>query len=268
MNKTITILLAMLLSLSFSVRSKEQDMPSITIYLVGDSTMTDYSLESAYMSHRYPLTGWGQVLQPLLTKDNLADIALISGEQALVDDRAKGGRSSRTFFEEGRWEAVYHALQPNDLVLIQFGHNDAALEKPERYVNIQGYQQFLRLFVAQTRQKQAVPILVTPVTRNYPWSGAVLGSAHGAYPAAMKEVAKQLQVDLIDLTSSSAKYFSQQGRDYVTEHYFMNLPAGIYQAYPEGKSDNTHFQPEGAKVVAALVLQGLKQLQPHSKLVQ
>lgn len=144
---------------------------------------------------------------------------------------------------------------------MQFGHNDAAENKPERYVNIQGYKEFLRLFVSQTRQKGGIPVLITPVTRNYPWENDILlGTVHGDYPRAMKEVADELNVYLIDLTSTSAELFTQIGKEYVNDHFFMNLPAGVYEAYPDGQNDNTHFQPEGAKAVAGLVFEGLQKL--------
>src|SRR5215204_2366658 len=125
----------------------------VKVYLIGDSTVADYSLESDFQTKRYPVTGWGQVFQPLLRRDSLAQVKhLIKGDSALVDDRAKGGRSTRTFFEEGRWAEVYRLLRKNDVVMIQFGHNDAAENKPERYVNLTGYKEYLRLFVQQSRE--------------------------------------------------------------------------------------------------------------------
>lgn len=65
---------------------------------------------------------------------------------------------------------------------------------------------------------------------------------------------------LIDLNQKSQDYFSKMGEAYVTEHYFMNLPLGIYEAYPNGQKDNTHFQPEGLMQVARLVFEGLTEL--------
>lgn len=246
---------------SNSSSEKEEQRPT-KVYLIGDSTVADYSQENDYENKKYPITGWGQVFQAFLTKDSLAQIPLISADSVIVDDRAKGGRSTRTFFQEGRWRAVYEEMQAGDFVLMQFGHNDASESKPERYVNIEGYQEFLRLFVSQTREKGAIPILVTPVSRNYPWEdGVLLPTIHGEYPGAMKAVAEEMQVELIDLTTSSAALFSNVGKEYVKESYFMNLPAGVYPAYPDGQSDNTHFQPEGAKAVAGLVFEGLKKLQ-------
>ncbi|MDN3670630.1 rhamnogalacturonan acetylesterase [Echinicola jeungdonensis] len=236
-----------------------------TVYLIGDSTMADYSGNydpgKDYMKTRYPVTGWGQVFQPFMKKENLSSLShLIKGDSVLVDDRARGGRSTRTFFEEGRWRAVYENLKPGDLVLMQFGHNDAAESKPERYVNIEGYKEYIRLFVNQSREKGVTPIVITPVNRNYPWEDGQLQNVHGEYYNAAVDVANELEALLIDLTQLSMDHFSAKGKEYVTKNYFMNFGPGIYEAYPEGSNDNTHFQPEGAKAVASLVYKAMVEL--------
>jgi lysophospholipase L1-like esterase len=227
--------------------------------------MADYSDNyeegKDYMKTRYPITGWGQVFQQFMVSDSLHKVkGLIKKEHAVVVDRARGGRSTRTFFQEGRWRWVYEKLKKDDVVLIQFGHNDAAETKTERYVDIEGYKEFLRLFVLQTRQKNAYPVILTPVARNYPWKEGRLHNVHGEYDQAAKDVAKELDVLFIDLNQRSMNLFSEKGKEYVTEKYFMNLPEGIYEAYPEGQNDNTHFQPEGATAVARLVFEGMKEL--------
>jgi lysophospholipase L1-like esterase len=234
----------------------------VTFYLIGDSTMADYpSYDEDYMGKRYPMTGWGQVFQPFFSKDKLQQIShIIEGDSVRVDNRARGGRSTRTFFEEGRWSAVYKELKKGDVVLIQFGHNDAAESKPERYVSVEGYKEYLRLFIFQTQDKEAKPVLITPVNRNYPWKEGKLYNSHEAYHQAAIEVAEETGVPMIDLTRLSMELFTNKGQDYVTQNYFMNIPAGKYNAYPEGLEDNTHFQPEGAEAVAALVFQGLKSI--------
>lgn len=236
----------------------------VRVYLIGDSTVADYTGnydEKDYMKERYPITGWGQVFQPFMSSDSLSQIRnLIGTDSAIVVDKARGGRSTRTFFEEGRWSEVHKALQKGDIVMMQFGHNDAAENKPERYTNVNAYKEYLRLYVKQTREKGAIPIILTPVNRNYPWKDGKLNNVHGEYPQAAKDVAKELNALLIDLTQLSIDVFTAKGQDYVTNHYFMNLPAGKYEAYPEGQKDNTHFQPEGAKAVAQLVFNGMKQL--------
>ena len=143
---------------------------------------------------------------------------------------------------------------------MQFGHNDAAEDKPERYVNIEGYKEFLRLFIEQTRAKGAKPIILTPVARNFPWKNGELQNIHGLYDQAVKDIAKEQNVMLIDLNQKSMQFFTKKGQPYVTENYFMNFPAGLYEAYPNGQKDNTHFQTKGAVEVARLVFEGMKEL--------
>ncbi|ARS41795.1 GDSL family lipase [Sphingobacteriaceae bacterium GW460-11-11-14-LB5] len=254
--KILIATLGVILLMSFLIKPKP-----VKVYLIGDSTVADYTLDEGYQQKKYPITGWGQVFQQFLKKDSLKKLnRLIKSDSALVIDKAKGGRSTRTFFEEGRWKEVLSTLEKNDLVLIQFGHNDAAKDKPERYVDIPGYKDFLRMYVKETRAQGALPVLITPVTRNYPWKDGKLGSAHGEYPQAVKDVAQELNVSIIDLTSLSAAFFTTKGSEFVSKHYFMNLDSAKYEAYPKGQKDNTHFQPEGARAVAQLVYNELKNI--------
>lgn len=250
-----------MIPLFFSCKTKQHN-PTV-IYLIGDSTVANYADNyepgKDYFKTRYPVTGWGQVFQESFTGADLSELKyLIKTDSVKVDDRAWGGRSTRTFFQEGRWRSVYQGLKKGDIVLMQFGHNDAAVDKTERYVDIEGYKEFLRLFVAQTNEKGGIPIVLTPVCRNYPWKEGHLENVHGDYPSAAREVAKETGAYFIDLNQLSMDAFSQKGQEYVTNHYFMNLPAGKYDAYPDGQADNTHFQPEGAKAVAALVFGAMK----------
>lgn len=253
------------LSLGILFTAFDKSKSITTVYLIGDSTMADYANNyeegKDYMKTRYPVTGWGQVFQQFLVKDSLKQISkLIKTDSVFVDDRARGGRSTRTFFQEGRWRAVYENLKKDDLVLMQFGHNDAAEDKPERYVNIEGYKEFLRLFIEQTRAKGAKPIILTPVARNFPWKNGELQNIHGLYDQAVKDIAKEQNVMLIDLNQKSMQFFTKKGQPYVTENYFMNFSAGLYEAYPNGQKDNTHFQTKGAVEVARLVFEGMKEL--------
>ncbi|EJG00108.1 rhamnogalacturonan acetylesterase [Flavobacterium sp. F52] len=242
---------------SFSFKSKVT-----TIYLIGDSSVADYSLEENYQTKKFPQVGWGQVFQPFFEKDSLKLVKNILGsaKEVKVDDRAKGGRSTRTFFQEGRWASVYKSIQKGDIVMMQFGHNDASVEKTERYVNIEGYKEFLRLFINQTKEKGATPIVLTPVARNYPWKDGKLTNVHGDYPQAAIDVAKELDVRFIDLNEVSMNSFSSRGQEFVTTNYFMNFEAGKYPAFPEGQKDNTHFQTQGGIEVARLVFNAMKKL--------
>lgn len=231
------------------------------LYIASDSTATDYSTEPDYQQKRYPQMGWGQVFQPLFTEESLLRLKnLHLAKVVKVEPKAKGGRSTRSFFEEGRWREIVEALQPGDLVLIQFGHNDQSKEKVDRYTPVEGYKEYLRLYVDQVLAKKARPILITSVTRNYPWVDGKLTSSHGDYPQAMKDVADEKNVDVIDLTQLSIDLFTAKGQDYVSSHYFMHVAKGEYPGYPEGLTDNTHFKPEGAEAVAKLVFEAMTKL--------
>jgi lysophospholipase L1-like esterase len=232
------------------------------IYLIGDSTMMDYDkYREDYLTSMYPLSGWGQFFQELFDAETVDALgALIQTDSVLVDNRAIGGRSTRSFFEEGRWAKVYQDLKPGDLVMIQFGHNDATLERPLRYVTPEAYKEFIRLYVNQSREKGAIPIVITPVSRNFPWKDGKLENAHGDYYIAAVEVSEELGVRMIDLTMSSMALFQTKGEEFSAKNYFMNLEPGQYPNYPDGKTDNTHFVTEGAKQVAKLVMEGMKEL--------
>lgn len=271
MNKTFNHIISFLAAVfllsscqSQNVVAKNKSNKKVThIYLIGDSTMADYTGDyepgKDYMKVRYPITGWGQVFQPFFVKDSLKGFSALK-DSVKITDRAHGGRSTRTFFQEGRWRYVYEHLQPNDYVIMQFGHNDGSEKHTERYVNIEGYKEFLRLFVTQTIQKGGKPIIITPVARNYPWKDGKLENVHGEYWQAPIDIAKEMKVPYIDLNKLSMDFFTKKGQDYVSSHYFMNLPEGVYEAYPKGQKDNTHFQPDGAKVVAQMVFTEFKNI--------
>ncbi|KFC21629.1 rhamnogalacturonan acetylesterase [Chryseobacterium sp. FH1] len=238
-----------------------KDKTTTNIFLAGDSTLTDYSLESNYQEKRYPQQGWGGVFQEFFVADSLKTLKSPAlAKNVLVVDKAKGGRSTRTFFQEGRWRYIFENLKQKDWVLIQFGHNDESVKKVDRYVDVPGYKEYLRLFISQVREKGATPVLVTSVSRNSPWKDGVLGDSHPEYAPAMIEVAQELKVDLIDLNKLSREMLTKKGKDYVTTAYFMNLPEGKYPAYPNGQKDDTHFQPEGAKAMAQIVYDEFKKI--------
>jgi lysophospholipase L1-like esterase len=231
------------------------------LYIASDSTATDYSTEPDYMAKRYPQMGWGQVFQPLFTAESLPRLKnLHIAKTVKVEPKAKGGRSTRSFFEEGRWREIYVALKPGDLVLIQFGHNDESKDKIDRYTTIDGYKEYLRMYVENVRAKKARPILITSVSRNNRWEDGKLQNTHGDYPQAVKDLAVEMKVDLIDLNQLSMDLFNAKGQEYVSEKYFMNLPEGKFEGYPKGQKDNTHFQPEGAEAVAKLVFEAMTKL--------
>ncbi len=243
----------------------------IRIYLVGDSTMQDYSIRPDYETNYFPMTGWGEKIQSFLHSDSLYKVKnIIDADSVIVINKARGGRSTRSFWEEGSWQDIQDLLQPGNYVFIQFGHNDEANceDYPERCASITEYKEFLYRYVDSTRSKGAIPILITPINRDYPWSKGIISNVHGLYPDAMKEVARNRKVPLIDGTQRSLDLFNEKGQEYTTYHYFMVFDAGTYPNYkvttefPNGspRNDRTHFQAEGALEVARIVYEGLQDL--------
>src|SRR5688572_3052292 len=211
------------------------------VYLIGDSTMCEY--EPA----RAPVTGWGMPFKYFFD------------ETIEIDNRARGGRSTRTFLSEGRWQPIADSVKPGDYVLMQFGHNDEAKEEKykDRYTPVPDYKTNLSKFIAETKAKKANPVLITPVSRMRFKDGKAQ-ETHAEYTAAMYEVAKQQNVPLIDLDKKSRELYQQLGEEN-TKLLFMQLSPGEHPAYPEGQKDNTHFNEYGARRIAQLVLAGLKE---------
>lgn len=206
----------------------------VSIYVVGDSTA------SVYASDLYPRMGWGQVLG-----DYFASAC------AVVKDKALSGRSSKSYLDEGNWTPVRDGLASGDFVIIQFGHNDEKSEDAARYTDPQTtFKQYLTKYVNETRAKNAFPVLATPIQRNK-WNGGTLSDTHGAYPPAMRELAQELDVPLVDMTELTKAYFEKIGQAETTK-LFLVLAAGESPNYPEGSTDNTHLQEKGARVVAQL----------------
>ncbi|ENH97907.1 rhamnogalacturonan acetylesterase YesY [Gracilibacillus halophilus YIM-C55.5] len=195
------------------------------LYLIGDSTCQTYTEDEA------PQAGWGQFLTSYLSKD--IDIR----------NHAIGGRSTKTFIEEGRLDNVLQQLQSDDMVTIQLGHNDSTKIRPHRYTEpYQDYQENLHLFVNEIYKQKATPILITPVARLHYVNGAFL-SDFCDYCNAMKEVAAETNTVLIDGMALSLSHFQTIGYERV-------LP--YYMAYVNGE-DFTHFTKKGASQIALLI---------------
>ena len=147
---------------------------------------------------------------------------------------------------------VKASLTAGDYLFIQFGHNDAKTDE-ERYTEpYTTYKEYLKKYIDEARAKGAVPVLLTPVHRNG-WDGTSIVNSHGDYPDAMRQLAQEEDVPLIDITAKSAALFESYGEEVVTNHFFMNIAANVYSTYPDGNSDNTHLQVRGAYEICKLV---------------
>jgi lysophospholipase L1-like esterase len=212
----------------------------ITIWLIGDSTM------SIKETKAYPETGWGM------------PFVFFWDSTVKVDNRAMNGRSTRTFMEEKRWDPVVHDLQEGDYVFIQFGHNDEVPSK-KSYVPEKDFKANLEKYIADSRSKKANPVLITPVARRKFDSTGHIQETHAVYAQIIRDVARENNVPLIDLSEKSKTLYQQLGPE-VSKHLFNYLVPGEHPNYPEGKQDDTHFSELGARKIAEIVLQEIKNL--------
>lgn len=217
-------------------------MKQINVFLAGDSTMATYNVIRA------PQMGWGQVLDQYFT------------EQVKVWNEAMPGRSTKTFIQEGRQKRIHQLLRPDDYLFVQFGHNDSKVDSNRYTEPFTTYKENLEIFISNARDKGALPVLLTPVQRrNFTIKGRIVDK-NGNYPIAMRDLAMELEVPLIDITERSTIMLENIGPE-LSKHLFMWIKPGDYKYYPDGKEDNTHFTELGANKIAQLVIEGIKDLQ-------
>lgn len=222
----------------------------VRVFTIGDSTMANY--DTIQYSGDKEQRGWCQLLPEFLSKD------------VELKNAARNGRSSKSFYYEV-WKKLRDELKPGDYVFIQFGHNDEknnGLDTDENDTTARGtspwgeYQKYLWKYVKETRERGAIPVLFTPVVRRYFKDGKLTqkalhnlsekpGDTSLDYVAAMKSVAKELHVPLIDLTASTEKLVESYGPE--------KSKAVLYIV-----KDDTHLKAKGARQFAKLAAEGLK----------
>ena len=209
------------------------------IFVCGDSTAASYNPEETRM------VGWGQLLGDYLPGTDVVNLSM-------------AGRSTKTFLAEGRLEPAGQA-DPGDLVLIQFAHNDENEKKPERYTAPwTEFMENLRHFIRFAREHGAAPVLLTPICMRV-WQDGKLQPTHGEYPAAMRAVAEETDVPLIDLYTESFRIVETMGEE-GSKALFMHFAPGEDPAYPDGSEDNAHTKRAGAERFAEAAARGLKEL--------
>lgn len=204
------------------------DQP-VHIVLVGDSTVTD-------------LSGWGLGFRQFL------------GDRATVSNVAANGRSSKSYRDEGHWDKAL-ALK-GDYYLIQFGHNDQPGKGPARETDPDTtYAANLARYVDDVRAQGGQPILVTSLVRRTfsQTEPGKLTSAHEPYVAAVKRVAADKGVPVIDLHASSRALCESLGPEHTAAFDFPDH---------SGKTDTTHLQARGSAVFARLVVEELGRVVP------
>ena len=210
-----------------TVRIAPVDVP--TLYLVGDSTVTDQPSE--------PAASWGQMLP-----------AFLDGQVA-VANHAESGETLKSFLTELRLDKVLSTIGQGDWLLIQFGHNDQKAQWPQTYADAATtYRAYLKAYIAEARRRGATPVLVTsPERRNFDAAGRIKPTL-GDYPAAVRAVAAEEGVAVIDLNAASIALYEALG------------PAISPQAFNDGGADRTHYNNYGAWLLARAVAEGIRTL--------
>lgn len=238
---SMKILAPALMILSWALETPAQK-PPIVIYLAGDSTLAQKTFD------RRPETGWGEYLQ-----------IQFDPAKVRIENHAQNGRSTKSFIDEGRWQAILNQLRKGDYVFIEFGHNDEKKEDPKRYAEAHtDYRNNLIRFVDEVRSRAAFPVLLTPVVRRRFNDAGAFTDTHGDYPDVVREVAAKYKVPLIDMHRQSEALVRKLGVE-DSKKLFLILRKGEHPNYPEGNEDNTHFSPFGAEQMARAAAAGIRE---------
>ncbi|KIQ16936.1 rhamnogalacturonan acetylesterase [Flavobacterium sp. MEB061] len=218
-----------------------------TVYTIGDSTMANKKDPD-----RNPEHGWAQVLQPFF-KDNI-----------VIENKAVNGRSTKSFINEKRWDSIYKKLKKGDYVFIEFGHNDEKIEDSTRFTNPHtSYRYNLIKFVKESREKGAIPILLTSITRRNFNEKGVLVPTHGEYPLETRLIAQEYKVPFIDLEYLTELLEQSYGPE-KSKQLHLHFKAGEKAYYDKDKADDTHLSLLGATKIAQIVVDQIKTIQDSS----
>lgn len=215
----------------------ERVTDATTVFLVGDSTVTDQPGE--------PWAAWGQLI-PQFFKPSVA-----------VANYAESGRTFKSFTADRRWDKVMSVIKPGDYVFIQFGHNDMK----EKGAGIGPYTSFsdsMRKYIADTRAKGAFPVVCTPMHRRK-FAGNEIQPTFGDYPDAVRKLASETSTPLIDLQAMSKPLYEYFGPE-KSKRLFVHFPAGTFPGQDKALADDTHFQAFGADQIARCVVQRIRDL--------
>ncbi len=212
-----------------------------TIYIAGDSTVQSYRASYA------PQQGWGYYLQSYFN-DNVT-----------VANHSIAGRSTKKFYDEGRWQTIVDSLKEGDYVMIQFAINDSGKSNADRYAPTCGnvnnpsagsYEWYMTEFINTAKAKGATPVLVTTVIGMKAYSGGKFVGSYSNYCDACKQLSAKYSVPCIDLNTIMVNHYNSVGYDTAKSYHLMGAV--------EGSTDGTHFCEKGAEIVAGLVAGDIK----------
>lgn len=209
-----------------------------TIYLCGNSTVVDQDKE--------PWTSWGQIFTYWLN------------DQVAIANYAESGLTASSFYAQNRLKKILSLAKPGDYVFIEFGHNDQK-EKNSGAGAFYNFAHMLKNYVDQIREKGAVPIFVTPTQRRQFDENGKIRETHGKYPEAMRWVAKDLDVQLIELHDMTRTLLETLGKE-DSKRTLVHYPLGTYPNQAKAFEDNTHWNPYGAYEISKMIVKGIKDL--------
>lgn len=235
------------------------------IFLVSDSTVQSYE------KRFYPQTGWGQVLCQFFKgseqyREYPAEHSTYSLArtyelpQVVIENRSIGGRSARSFYDEGKLDQVLEILCPGDYMFVQFAHNDATAIRPNRYIPAGDFPFFIQRYIDACRRRGAQCVLVTPVTMRVLEEDGSNKLCFAEYREQVLKLGEEQNIPVLDLGKRSNDYVNQIGPE-ASKSLYMWLEEGEYPegAYAAGVSDKAHLQEYGAKVYADMVAQMIQE---------
>ncbi|HMP93101.1 MAG TPA: rhamnogalacturonan acetylesterase [Phnomibacter sp.] len=213
---------------------------AVTIFMAGNSTVVDQAGE--------PYAAWGQMFPVFFNYR----------KKVVVANYAESGEALSSFKSAGRLNKVLQQMKPGDYFFIEFAHNDQK-QKGAGIGPWDNYTLLLKEYVEACRQRGGHPVLVTSMHRRSFDSTGKLTNTLGDYPAAMRKVAEELKVPLIDLHAMSEKLYNSWG-PVESAKAFVIYPANTFKNQPTALNDNTHFNTYGAMQIAKCIIQGIKDL--------
>ncbi|MCQ2101996.1 MAG: GDSL-type esterase/lipase family protein [Fibrobacter sp.] len=224
------------------------DTTSFTIHVIGDSTVC------AYKDSAYPQTGWGQIIG-----------SFFDGSRVKINNVAIGGRSSKTFIQEGRLDALQGKVQKGDFIFVQFGHNDRYFGTKDREVPIDSLDFWLNQYITKAKGWGATPVFVSPMIMNtLPRNTfSTKYSTKGEYDVRdhMEALAKKNQIPFVDLNLKSYNGYKSMNGSYVSRYQFKYFLKGEYPGYPDGVTNDgtTHFQASGSITHSQWIMEELEE---------
>lgn len=217
-----------------------------TVYLAGDSTCQYYNA-SKQSQNGGPIQGWGYYLSDYFSDD------------VTVSNQAIAGRSSKKFYDEGRFAYITENLKKGDFVMIQFAINDAGKSNADRYAPTCGnvdnpssgsYEWYMTSFIKDTQAKGATPILMSCTLSAKSYSNGQFTASYTNYSDACKKLAAKYNVPYVDVNGIMVNHYNKVGYDTALSYHM----AGAVQ----GSTDMTHFNENGAKIIAGLIANAVK----------